>query len=219
MRPIKMTEDMALEIARGCLEEVRKNELIYDNNICYSKSLNVVNENVIKVNFTTEAYNKMMTLVDGFSSEVAWHGIVKRIDECTFRITDILVYPQTVTGVTVNTDQSEYVKWLYGLPDEIFTNLMFQGHSHVNMGTSPSGTDLNDMYELIENLDDDDYYIFMIWNKRREFDIRVVDMAKNVIYSGADVQVSVEGFDYNKFIREAKSQIKTQKNKMVAKEK
>jgi hypothetical protein len=219
MRPIKMTEDIALEIARGYLEELRKNELIYDNKIRYSKSLNVVNENAIKVNFTTEAYNKMMALVDGFSSEVAWHGVVERIDETIFRIIDILVYPQTVTGVTVNTDQSEYVKWLYGLPDEVFTNLMFQGHSHVNMETSPSGTDLNDMYELIGNLDDDDYYIFMIWNKRREFDVRVVDMAKNVIYSGADVQVSVEGFNYNNFIRDAKSQIKAQKNKMGIKEK
>ncbi len=219
MRPIKMTADLALEITRGYLEELRKNELIYDDNIRYNKSLNVVNENAIKVYFTSKAYTKMMALIDCFSSEVAWHGTVERIDETTFKITNIFVYPQTVTGATVNTDQAEYTKWLYSLSDEVFDKLRFQGHSHVHMATLPSGTDMNDMYELIENLDNDDYYIFMIWNKRLEFDIRVVDMAKNIIYSGSDVQVLIEDFDYNDFVQEAKSQIKTQKNKMGTKEK
>ena len=42
---------------------------------------------------------------------------------------------------------------------------LYAGHSHVNMGTSPSSVDLNHQEEILRMLGDNDFYIFMIWNK------------------------------------------------------
>ena len=42
------------------------------------------------------------------------------------------------------------------------------GHSHVNMGTSPSATDTKLQEDHLAQLQDNDFYIFLIVNKKRE---------------------------------------------------
>ena len=149
----------------------------------------------------------MCLLIDHFDTEVAWHGLVDRIDKTHFRITKILVYPQKVTGGTVNTDQEKYVNWQDGLDDESFNKLRFQGHSHVNMATNPSSVDMDKQWEMINSFGDDVFYIFMIWNKKRSYNVRVVDMAENVIYSGDDVKVTIGDADMKGFLTEAEALI------------
>ena len=75
------------------------------------------------------AFAKMNALIQQFDSEVAWHGVVHRDEEdpTIFRITDILVYPQVVSGATVNTDQEAYQTWLYAFDDDVFNNIRMQG--------------------------------------------------------------------------------------------
>ena len=89
--------------------------------------------------FTPMAWIKMTALVSEFSTEVQWHGLVRRLSECEFEIYDILVPPHTVTAATVTSDQEKYSNWINGLDDETFNALRFHGHSHVNMPVSPSG--------------------------------------------------------------------------------
>ena len=155
------------------------------------------------VNFTASAYLKMSMLVNSFDSEVAWHGTVER-NENEFTIKDIFVYPQNVTGATVNTDQDKYEQWLMQLDDDDFNTLRMQGHSHVNMGTSPSSVDLSHQERIVEQLDDNDYYIFMIWNKKGEHTIKIFDMLTNTFYDDDDVTVNIEGGDLlSGFLKEA----------------
>ena len=73
----------------------------------------------------------------------------------TYLISDILVYPQEVTGSTVTTDQNEYEMWLMKQEDDVFNNIRMQGHSHVNMSTSPSSVDLNLYDGILSQLDSD----------------------------------------------------------------
>lgn len=184
-------------------------------------------EDFATVIFSKQAKEKQDLLVREFSTEVGWHGIVRRDekDPKTFWIDDIIVFPQKVTGATVTPDQREYETWLMQLPDDQFSHCRYHGHSHVNMATSPSGTD--DTFQLdtlkklrgdglqpeeqakfIEQLGDTAFYIFMIWNKRGESNVRVYDMMTNRYYTGSEVHVQTEDeHNWADFLTEAKSRV------------
>ena len=159
--------------------------------------------------FTELAWIKMTSLIREFSTEVAWHGIAHRDDDETkdvYYITDILVYPQKVTGGNVETDQDAYQTWLYGLSDDQFGNLRMQGHSHVNMPTSPSSVDLTQQGKILEQMRGDMFYVFMIWNKSHSKNIKIYDLKKNVLFETDDIEVKVydEIIGITKFIENAK---------------
>ena len=80
----------------------------------------------------------------------------------------------------------------HGLDDETFMNMRMHGHSHVNMGVTPSSTDLN-FYknEILAELNDTDYYIFVIWNKKNEHTVKIYDFGKNILFETADVDVRI----------------------------
>lgn len=159
------------------------------------------------VAFTPSAYLKMQTLTKQCSTEVAAHGVVERLDAQHYLIKDILVYPQKVTAATVAATD-DYGPWLMDLSDDVFNNLRFQWHSHVNMGTSPSGVDDNWYETLLKDVED--YYIFMITNKRDECFVNVYDVAENLIYESSDITVTILSEDNCNIIEWAKTQLKEQ---------
>lgn len=185
--------------------KIQNNKITWERNIIPSAAENTTKARIL---FKKKAWEKMRALVREFSSEVAWHGTVERTDDFNFEITDIVVYPQTVTGVTVNTDQEAYEMWLIQQPDEIFNNIRFQGHSHVNMPVSPSGTDEENMRKLVTQLGDDDFYIFLIINKSHNVNARIYDMKTNLLFESADIQVDYEPNDLDDFLAEAKEKVK-----------
>lgn len=158
------------------------------------------------------AWNKMKALVDEFDKEVAWHGIAKRREEeGEYIIEDILVYPQTVSASTVVTDQEKYQMWLYEQEDDVFNNIRMQGHSHVNMSTSPSGVDTTYYQGIIDQMSDDMFYIFMILNKKGSRHVEIWDKKINTIFETADITVTllIDPEDpINKLIKDAKEKVK-----------
>jgi hypothetical protein len=157
-----------------------------------------------------EAYRKIVALVTEFSDEVAWHGTVSRSSSLIneFIIEDIFVYPQEVTGSTVNTDQEAYTDWLYGLDDEVFNKIRMQGHSHVNMGVSPSGVDDNHRKQILEQLESEMFYVFMVWNKSLNIHTLIYDMANNILYENKDVEVKLMvGDGVDDFILDAREKV------------
>lgn len=123
------------------------------------------------VKYTEEAFNKMRELVLEYNTEIGWHGVVEKKSENEYLITDILLYPQLVTSCTVETDNIKYAKWFQeGLMKDYnkYNNIKMQGHSHVHMGVTPSGTDLQHQEEIYNQMKEGDYYIFTIWNKYGE---------------------------------------------------
>lgn len=168
------------------------------------------------IEFTTKAWIKMRSLVDSFSSEVQWHGTVMRKNENTFVVKDILIFPHEVTGTTVVSNQEGYEEWLNDLDDETFNACRFHGHSHVNMGVTPSGVDMNYRHNVLDNFGlpndtTDLFYIFLITNKRGEISAEIYDLQNNALYSTneIDVDVVVDEDEYlSEFISEAKSVVK-----------
>lgn len=178
------------------------------NDICDNRSASI--------EFTPKAWIKMRSLVDSFSSEVQWHGTVIRKNENTFVVKDILIFPHEVTGTTVVSNQEGYEEWLNNLDDETFNACRFHGHSHVNMGVTPSGVDMNYRHNVLDNFGlpndtTDLFYIFLITNKRNEISAEIYDLQNNALYSTneIDIDVVVDDDEYlSEFISEAKSVVK-----------
>lgn len=157
-----------------------------------------------KVILEPVAFSKICLLMYNTDKEIGWHGLISRDkDEPTvFHVEDIILYPQTVTSVTVQTDDAKYGDWAISLPDEQFTKLRFHGHSHVNMGVTPSGTDLTYYSSLIKQFKNG-FYVFMIINKRMEMYCQVYDFDNNAMYETGEVDVAV-GSDFNAQLTAAK---------------
>lgn len=188
---------------------------ISDGKINFTKTFGTIQRKA-ELFFTEIAWYKMQTLIRECDKEVGWHGVAKRVDDPekdAYIIEDILVYPQEVTGATVNPDQEQYQMWLMSHPDEIFNNIRMQGHSHVNMSVSPSCVDTTFYEQILRQLDDTMFYIFMIWNKRNECHIKIYDMAKNVLFETSDVTVTVipDENGIEKFLSDAKKMITERK--------
>lgn len=214
-KPIKMTAQIEQEI-REAFEATLKAVKFADGKFSFYKSFAQTNQKAT-VYFTEIAWRKMEALIKEFDKEVAWHGVATRIEnegKNEYLISDIFVYPQEVTGATVNTDQEKYQDWLSNLDDEVFNNLRMQGHSHVNMAVSPSPTDISHQEAILGRVEDDMFYIFMIWNKRGEKNIKIYDLAKNTLFEPSDISVSVLGdINMSDFIKEAKGMVKAKENK------
>ena len=211
-KPIKLTDDLLRKITEEFIASV-KNAKMFDGKLNYSKNFRWDDDgdDRASITFSSVAFAKMVMLLQSFDSEVAWHGVAFR-DESrknSFLITDILVYPQEVSGSTVNTDQAAYTEWLYSFDDDVFNNIRMQGHSHVNFSTSPSGVDETHQEKILEQLDDDMFYIFMIWNKKFEKTIKIYDLKHNTLYETADIDVYIgeNGVNLHEFIEDSKKMV------------
>ena len=206
-KPIKLTDELLRKIQEEFIEKV-KSVKMFNGKLEYSRSFKWDDNDKATVFLSTIAFAKMNALIQQFSDEIAWHGVVHRdlTDPSIFYITDILVYPQVVTGTTVNTDQDAYQTWLYSFDDDVFNNIRMQGHSHVNMTVSPSGVDTTHQEKILEQITDEDYYIFMIWNKKYDHFVRIFDLKNNTLYETDDVDIFVgdEGIDLKAFLDDAK---------------
>ena len=153
-----------------------------------------------KLVFTASAWVKMYALVHKYSTEVEWHGLVERIGEAEFLIKDILIFPHEVSGATVTSNQRCYEEWLDSLDDDTFTACRFHGHSHVNMGVTPSPVDNTYRKNILGNFatpgeGDDYFYIFIITNKKGEISGEIYDLSNNALYATHEIEISVIEID------------------------
>ena len=212
---IRLTPELR-ESMRTEFEKYMETARCQGGKINFSKALPDMKDRKATVYLTTLAFTKLWTLVMNFDKEVAWNGIAHRLDDeelpDSYLVTDILVYPQQVTGTTVETDQLAYQNWFLTLGMEVNNHIRFQGHSHVKMGVSPSGTDLEHQKKIISQLGDEDFYIFMIWNKNADCHTKVYDMQKNLFFDNADCTVKImeDGFSFAEFLKQAKEMVKEQ---------
>ena len=187
--------------------------------VSFKRTFAVDTKQKASLTFTELAWQKMHALVREYSSEIAWHGICKReeLEEgaaeiAAYRIEDILVYPQTVTGTTASSDDDEYPMWMMSQPDEIFNHIRFQGHSHVNMGVTPSSVDRNFYDEILGQMKEDDFYVFAIINKKDDRTILIYDYKINQMFETKDVNVYIEKEPngVERLLDEAKKMVKKQ---------
>ena len=104
-----------------------------------------------KLVIPVELWQKMRALVDEVDTEVMWY-LLRDIDdymdnEDPLRVDDIFVPKQAVSGGAVHMDFDDFETLnAYCRENKVFS--IGNGHSHVNFGVGPSGTDLNDNITL-----------------------------------------------------------------------
>ena len=217
MRPIRLTPDFLKNLQTSLLTEMQTklnlDELTkaaedalgklkltdgvfrFQKDFKFERKFELKSERRATLRILPEAMAKIMLIVMSNDKEVAWHCTTERVSSTEFIVKDVLIYPQQVTAVTVDTDDAEYAQWLIKIGEERFSNLHAQMHSHVNMPVSPSTTDLGHRSSIVAQMKDHDYYIFMIWNKSLVWSAAIYDMPSNTLYETDDVDVIVEFSD------------------------
>lgn len=211
---IKFNEEQKNEL-REAFEKALESFKSTDGTFSFSKQFGNLDRRAT-VLFSEMAWLKMQALINENNQEVGWYGLTKRGDDPEkdeYKIYDILVYPQIRTAADIDQDQDECNKWMMDLVKnrrEAFLDMHMHGHSHVNMGVSPSTTDLAFYKTILAQQNDDMFYIFMIWNKRGEKTIKIYDLAKNVLFETADctVLISNDGVGIEDFLTESKGLIR-----------
>lgn len=163
------------------------------------------------VYITTQAYTKMRMLVDKTTTEIGWYGTVTKVPGLTgvYVIEDIIVYPQKVTGATCEQLDNKMFEFEMSLTTDQVNHKRFHGHSHVNMGTTPSGVDEQFYHDILTQVTD--FFIITVTNKRNEYTTRVYDMEHNILFT--DVPISViddEGLELDLWYEESKKQLEEQ---------
>lgn len=158
---------------------------------------------------TPSSWMKMQTLIMGYDKEVGWYGTVDKLTEKgsdipTYRITDILVYPQYSNGAYVEDaidspyaeDKAEMVKWLDDLSDEQYNKRRFQGHSHVNMSAYYSSTDKDFCRRFAATVSGDNvenpYVITVVMNKKQESLWWICDFEEGKEYTNGEINYMIE---------------------------
>lgn len=143
-------------------------------------------------------------IVGQAADEVAWNCTVEYDpDAYTFSLKELLMFPQIVTSASVNVDDDKYIEFISNLSDDQLNTMRFHGHSHVNMGVFSSGTDDDYQRQMLTQIDD--FYIFGIFNKRKEVTVYVYDVQKNLMFSGQDVLLRYDAVPENTARAEAKA--------------
>ena len=232
-KPIFMTPEIINEVTENFRKQAAslmlfRGKRTIDIDYYWVQSKNPDEQEHVTITFTRNAWKKQQALIQNFTSEVGWHGVVTRDkeDPLHFTIEDILVFPQVVTGTTVTPNDEAYAVWNATLPPEKMNAMRFHGHSHVNMGVTPSGTDDQYQKDMLGRLNGDGlteeakirmkeamgdmaFYIFMIFNKSGSHNVRVFDYWGNTYYEGAEVTVEHEPDELADFLAEAKTKVAT----------
>lgn len=160
---------------------------------------------------TAEAYVKMLELVNQSSTEISWHGMVKRNNSKNiYLLYDILVFPQINSATSTTTNENDFAAWQTELimdPKFPIEDLRMHGHSHVMMNVFSSGIDDGYQRDLIRKVEDGDYYIFMVFNKKMEIYPMLYDFNQQILFTDKDINIQIITND-NKNIKEwCKNQI------------
>jgi len=198
-----LTEAEWLEVLQNAIKE-KKIDLTYKTSVSLDLASLVIDKYTEKftppnILIAVSAFLKMMSLVQSTDKEIAWHGVVQKVEEGLL-ITDILVYPQETSGTTADADEELYGPWIVQ-NHKIVNQLRMQGHSHVNMSVFASGTDMDSFKKLMNQVKD--YYIFMIVNKKWEMKCYYADVASGIFYEDIPVTLATKNpFNLSEWTKE-----------------
>lgn len=131
-----------------------------------------------------DALAKMYHYVQECSDEIGWMGTAY-MEGREITIKDVYLFDQEVHSTTTEITPeglSNFAMELMQQPDgvEVWNNLKMWGHSHVNMGITPSGQDDLQMEKFKEG--GHDWFIRLIANKKGDMKLDFYDYANGLIF-------------------------------------
>jgi hypothetical protein len=132
--------------------------------------------------YTPDVWSTIRYLVDKARKEIGWLGLVDTLPNGDYLITDIYVPEQTVSGTETDISTEAMAALAMELIEDNKdpSKLFYWGHSHVNMGVSPSGQDEEQVDEYLE---DCDIFIRGIYNKKGESKVDVYNKNERVVFN------------------------------------
>lgn len=158
-------------------------------------NIKVLNKNIQPIIlFTTKAYSElrsMYTTTESKTYEFMYIGEVEHINN-VYAIKHVRLIPQCQISMThCETDDDKYPIWLqeqYNVKDRKL--IRFHGHSHVNMGTTPSGDDDNAIMKMMNYVSD--FFIQFIMNQKEDYTLNLYDKQNNLIYENLNFKLITE---------------------------
>lgn len=132
------------------------------------------------------ALDKMKLYVDECNDEIGWMGTARRENNFIL-IDDVFLFAQEVHATTTEITPdglSEFATELLEQGDagiDIWNNLKMWGHSHVNMGITPSHQDDKQMETFKEG--GHDWFLRLIANKKGELKLDLYDYHNGIIFT------------------------------------
>lgn len=157
------------------------------------KPLNtVVINDYPKLIYTTKAYRTllaMMSTTHAKTKEFMFLGFVEQSGK-DYIVEDFFLVPQHMCSGAYCETSDRYDTWINEAVSLDKRRLIrLHGHSHVNMGTTPSGTDDNQIKELCVNVSN--YFIQLIINHSMTNTVNIWDKTNNLIYNNIDQYIKI----------------------------
>jgi hypothetical protein len=148
------------------------------------QSVKVLESCMPQILISSDAIIKMQLFIENCSEEVGWLGTAYLRDG-VYYIEDVFLFEQEVHATTTEITPeglSDFAMELLQQPDgvEIWNNMKVWGHSHVNMGVTPSGQDDAQMVTFKEG--GHDWFIRLIANKKGDLKIDLYEYTNGLIY-------------------------------------
>lgn len=189
----EMLKDISMKYHECCNRNIMNFEYTKADVAAFIKNNEPNNIKNPIIQITSDAYVKMYELVNQSSVEIQWHGLVIKEDNI-YTIYDILVFPQTNSATSTNSNQNEFAEWQTKLIMDMnfpIDKMRMHGHSHVNMNVYSSAIDDGYQSELITKVDENDYYIFLVLNKRMEMYPLLYDFEQQTLFEGKDIEIQI----------------------------
>lgn len=192
----------------------------------HSKAIAVISRSLL---------TQVQYLVKNVPTECQWfHSITKTTytDGIVFRIDELIIPPQEVTGATVDSSpadvkaMSDEIKTVAGGYNAEYNNMLKRikcwSHSHVNMTPTPSGTDEQTFKEYVadtvtQNNDGEQYPVGMfIVNKQNKYYLRIYDPELDLIFDGLTLHIEDQDVNLDYVDEAIKNKIVTKKQNFAA---
>lgn len=144
-----------------------------------------------RVFYTAEVYDQIKFLIAHCEKEVGWLGLVETTGN-DYLVTTIYVPEQEVHGAETDIDNDA----MAALANEILdanedpSKLFYWGHSHVNMGVSPSGQDEQQVDEYLVNCP---RFIRGIYNKKGDSKVDIFLREEGIVWQCCENRIYSPG--------------------------
>ena len=154
-----------------------------------------------KIIFREKAYWDILTLMGSEyakTKEFMFYGLVEKRVENTFFIEGFKLIPNKAnTSVYCESDPDRYIDFmLSNYTAEERKRIRVHAHSHVNMATSPSGTDDKEFLEKANEISD--FYIQLIVNHAEKNHLNICDAKNGIKYEEVPQYVQIGDYVFNK---------------------
>lgn len=133
-----------------------------------------------KIIFKYKSLVMMKKIVDKLDKEVGWLGIVERVGDHTYIVSDIHVPKQEANGATCEITPEGLAELVSTLPGEQVDKVRLWGHSHGKGGVFASAQDDTQAMETLKNCQD--YLIRVICNQAGVMSVSFFDYVNKKIY-------------------------------------